>query len=95
MGPQEGEGRDPKSRAVCITSYRVNLLDPGANLWGSTKYIEDSLRYAGLIYDDSERFIQIQVRQVKVAHFCDERTEIEIIYPNQTQAQHGKPTNHR
>lgn len=78
MAAGEGKARDARSRVVRITSFRCKLLDPGANLWGSTKYVEDSLKYAGLLHDDSEEFIQITVHQEKVKTRKEERTEIII-----------------
>lgn len=81
VGKNKREARDPRSRVVRIISRRRRLIDPGANLWGGSKYFEDSLRYAGMLWDDSEAFIQISVRQEKVETEEDEATIIEIDIP--------------
>lgn len=66
----------PASRLVSIVSFRHGrLLDPD-NLTG--KYFLDSIRYAGLIPDDSSREIQYSIRQIQVATPAEERTEITI-----------------
>lgn len=63
---------------VRIRSFRTKLCDPD-NI--CVKYAVDALRYAGAIPDDTEKDICLQVTQHKVAHFREERTEIEIEYP--------------
>lgn len=60
---------------IRITSFRRRLLDPD-NL--AAKYFIDGLRYAGLIPDDREEDIALEVRQVKVKSKTSERTEIEL-----------------
>lgn len=77
------KARDPRSRRVRIISRRRRLIDPGANLWGGSKYFEDSLRYANLLHDDSEAFIEIKISQEKVTTPEEECTIIEIEIPNQ------------
>jgi hypothetical protein len=68
-----GEGQNPKSILVRVTSFRRRLIDPD-NL--CPKYFVDCLRYAGLITDDSSKFIILEVRQGKAD---EDRTEIELI----------------
>ncbi len=63
---------------VSIVSFRQRLLDID-NLYGGVKYFVDSLRYAGLIYNDDPESITLHVSQVKVKTKQEERTEIEII----------------
>lgn len=63
-----------------ITGFRVNPLDPD-NFAGSLKDCIDGLRHAGLIHGDEWDKIKFEPDQVKVAHYKDEKTEIEIIYP--------------
>jgi len=60
---------------VRITGYRRRLLDPD-NL--CAKYFVDCLRYAGLIPNDREQDITLEVGQIKVAKKENERTEILI-----------------
>jgi hypothetical protein len=60
-------------------SYRYGQLLDRDNLCG--KFFLDSLRYAGLIEDDSEREIDFSIRQEKVETLNQERTEIELIWP--------------
>lgn len=74
----QGEARDARSRQVSIVSRRCRLLDPGANLWGGTKHLEDALRYAGILFDDSEKFIEIKVSQEKVRTKKEEETVVTI-----------------
>ncbi len=78
LGPAQGETQDAGRAFVFITSFRRRLLDTD-NLVG--KYVVDSLRYAGLIFDDSPDQITLTVRQRKVAHKGEERTEVTIEYP--------------
>lgn len=64
---------------VCIVMFRVRLLDPD-NAYGSAKPLIDCLRTCGLISDDSEKEIDLQVSQKKVDHFNEQRTEVKIVY---------------
>jgi hypothetical protein len=62
---------------MAITSYRVRLADID-NL--EIKWIVDALRYGKLIPGDSpEHITELSIRQVKVHHYIDEYTEIEIL----------------
>lgn len=63
---------------VRITSFRQRLIDPD-NLVG--KYFLDACRYAGLLRDDKESEITYEITQVPVVSKSEQRTEIEIIYP--------------
>ena len=65
---------------VRLTLCRVNLLDVDAK-YASVKDVLDGLQHAGIICGDKEGEITLEVEQVKVAHFKDERTEIEVKYP--------------
>lgn len=60
--------------------YRVRPLDPDGAA-GSTKDLIDGLREANLLPEDDPWTISLQVEQVKVSHYSEERTELEIIYP--------------
>jgi len=62
---------------VTITSYRSRLLDKG-NLYGGSKPILDALIHFGVIRDDSPKWCEEEVKQVKCAR-KDEKTEIEVI----------------
>jgi hypothetical protein len=76
LGEAKGEVSHSTRRVVGIVSFRYGrLLDPD-NLCG--KYFLDSIRYAGLIEDDSAEQIQFSIRQVQVATPAEERTEILI-----------------
>jgi hypothetical protein len=70
---------DPVRRLVRITSYRLRELDE-RNLWD--KYVVDALRYAGVIFDDSPQWCQVEVHQIKVGKKSSERTEVEIYEHN-------------
>lgn len=75
-GKTQGAGRV----ALVFTLRRVRLLDPCAK-YGSCKALIDGLRYAGILYDDREEDITLEVNQEKVAHFKDEQTIIRITCP--------------
>lgn len=65
---------------VSFKGFRVRPLDPD-NFAGSIKGLLDGLRHAHLIRGDEPWRIRLQTEQVKVKSFAEERTEIEIIYP--------------
>ena len=67
---------DSRRRLVRVVSYRCRLLDPD-NL--CAKYHIDGLRYAGLIRNDSQSDIVLELSQQKVTTKAEERTEIEIL----------------
>lgn len=69
------ETGDPSRVRVRVVSFRRKLCDPD-NL--CPKYFVDCLRYAGLIPDDREADIILEVRQVRVAGKTEERTEVEV-----------------
>lgn len=77
---------DPVSReaegvhriTVRFTGYRVRPLDPD-NFAGSVKDLLDGLRHAGIIPEDSWWHIKLETEQVKVSHFKEEETVIEIL----------------
>jgi len=61
---------------ITIVSSRVRLLDPD-NICG--KYFIDGLRKAGIIKDDSSKYVEaVTYRQVKVKHKSQEQTAIII-----------------
>lgn len=70
-----GETKNSGRVSVRIVSYRKRLLDPD-NLIGGAKYFTDTLRYCGLIPDDREQDITLQVEQKKSNQEC---TLIEIL----------------
>lgn len=75
-----GEKQSVPRIVVRFTGYRVRPLDPD-NFAGSVKDLLDGLRYAGIIPGDEPWCIKLETEQVKVAHFKDEKTEIEIEIP--------------
>lgn len=66
----------PRTR-VRFTGYRVKPLDPD-NFAGSVKDLLDGLRHAGLIPGDEPWRIALETEQVRVSHFHEERTVIQI-----------------
>lgn len=76
-GGGAGEAQGARCPHVRFTLCRVRLLDIDAK-WHSCKDLLDGLQYAGLIPGDKEGQITLQVDQVRVSKFKDERTEIEI-----------------
>lgn len=75
LAEKPGEGINPARVHVRITSFRRRLIDPD-NL--CPKYFIDSLRYAGIIPNDREEDIILEVSQVKVKTKAEERTELTI-----------------
>lgn len=65
---------------VRFTCFRVRLLDTD-NAYGSVKDVVDGLRNAHLVRDDSPTEIKLEVEQVKVGSFAQQKTVIELIYP--------------
>lgn len=63
-----------------IVGRRVRLLDPD-NFAGSVKYLVDQMRALDLIPDDDPETIVLETRQIKVATFAEEGTEVEVIHP--------------
>lgn len=82
--PSTSEGEAPSVRRIVIriTGYRVNPLDPD-NFAGSCKDIIDGLKHAGLIYGDEWDKIKFEPDQRRVPHFRQEKTVVEIIYPEE------------
>lgn len=75
MAAKEREISHTKRLHVSVTSYRKRLCDAD-NL--CPKYFIDCLRYCEAIKDDSAKHITLEVNQVKVNHYEDECTAIEI-----------------
>lgn len=69
---------------ISITSYRRRLTDGPWNL--QPEHFIDALTELGLIADDSEKEIEVQVFQDKVANAWEERTVIMIEPLNQHEA---------
>lgn len=67
------EETNPRRFRVCVVSFRRRITDPD-NI--CPKYFVDCLRYSEIIPDDSCKEIELVVRQQKVKHRCDERTEL-------------------
>ena len=80
LGKKKGKGTHTGRVTVRIKSSRSRLLDTD-NLIGGVKYFVDGLRHAGLIHDDREEDIILEVSQAKVSKKEKEKTEIELIYP--------------
>ena len=71
---QGEEGLGPQYH-ISVRSSRVRLLDPD-NLY--VKDIVDQLRYAGIIPEDTPDVVEIEVAQIKVKHYKEEETVIEV-----------------
>lgn len=76
-GPAKGEARSVQRALVRFIGFRVRPLDPD-NFAGSVKDLLDGLRHAALLSGDEPWRIILETEQVKVAHFKDERTVIDI-----------------
>jgi hypothetical protein len=73
----EGKEKSHERTRVRFTGYRVKPLDPD-NFAGSVKDLLDGLRHSGLLLGDEPWRIILETEQVRVLHYKDERTEIEI-----------------
>ena len=65
----------PKKRKVLIYSYRKTLIKDKENLDGGHKQMVDTLKTLGLIWDDSEKYIDLRVFQLE---HPEQKTEIFI-----------------
>jgi hypothetical protein len=75
VAASKDESCNPIRRHVLVESYRFRLIDSD-NL--CAKFFVDALVKAGILFDDSEKFCQIEVRQIKVNDRRCERTEITV-----------------
>ena len=64
----------PKKRRLMIYSFRKKTMDPD-NIWASHKEMIDAIKELGLIWDDSEKYIDLRVFQLK---HPEQKTEIFI-----------------
>jgi hypothetical protein len=78
MGKEEGKAAYTGRSFISIESRRRRLIDPRANLYGGSKYLEDAVMYSGAIHDDSEKFSEGHVTQTKVASEDEEVTIIRV-----------------
>lgn len=75
VAKDEGKAPDKVRRLVRYKSYRTRLCDE-RNLWD--KHFTDALVEAGILFDDSPAWCQIEVEQIQVKDKAMERTEIEV-----------------
>ena len=75
LAEKKGKDSNPRKYAVCVTSYRTRLADAEGLC---AKYFVDSLRYSGIIHDDTEAAITFQISQKKVEKKTQEKTLIEV-----------------
>lgn len=73
----EGKKESIQRITVRFLGYRVRPLDPD-NFAGSVKDLLDGLRHAGIIHGDEAWRIKLETEQVKVDHYEEEETVIEI-----------------
>lgn len=78
VGETEGKAENPGRRFISIESRRRRLIDPRANLWGGTKYLEDACVYAGALSGDTEKLSEGIVTQTKVGSEEEEVTIIRV-----------------
>jgi len=78
VDPGQAEAPRPGRCFISIVSRRKRLIDPRANLYGGTKYVEDALVYAGAIQGDTEAASEGIVTQEKVGKGEAEETIIRI-----------------
>lgn len=82
-GASERKKESAPRVAVRFVGYRVRPLDPD-NFAGSVKDLLDGLRYAHLISGDEPWRIRLETEQIKVGTYAEERTEIILIWPEET-----------
>lgn len=78
-GKNVGRPEGTKRTRVIITSLRTRILDKD-NAYSGAKSLLDSIKKSGLINDDSEKEIDYEVKQIKVAHRKDEKTVVDVDY---------------
>lgn len=78
-GSAPGKKERPFRARLRITRFGCRLLDPD-NLQGGVKPLVDCIKESGLIWDDSPDWLELDVRQQKVARKDEQRTEVEIIW---------------
>lgn len=71
------EAKSTPRIAVCFIGYRVRPLDPD-NFAGSVKDLLDGLRHSQIIPGDEPWKIRFQTEQVKVNHYKEEKTVIQV-----------------
>lgn len=74
-GHRQAQKQNPSRRLVRITSYRMRRQDPDN---GIAKWHIDALRLAGIIEDDTEDHIKLEIEQVQVHTKAEQKTFIEI-----------------
>lgn len=75
LGKGETKETDPRRFLVRIVSVRKRLGDPDGLV---CKWHLDSLRYAGIISDDTAKVLDLQVSQRKCYKGEEEHTEIQV-----------------
>jgi len=75
MGMTINKLKRPKKRRVLIYSFRKREMDRD-NIWASHKQLLDAIKDLGLIWDDSEKYIDLTILQLKHPEI---KTEIFII----------------
>ena len=76
MGMKIEKMKRPKKRILMIYSYRKKTMDPD-NIIASHKQVIDAIKELGLIWDDSDKYIDLTILQWK--HPEAPKTEIYII----------------
>ena len=79
-GPVSGEAKSVQRIGVRVVFYRFRLWHDRDNYSSAAKDLLDGLRHAALIPGDSEKEIDLEVEQHKVANRLDQKTVIEIIW---------------
>lgn len=77
----KGKEKSLERIAIRYRIYRVRLQDAD-NAFGGTKNLTDGLVRCGLIPSDSPEQISLTVEQEKVSSLAEQRTEIQIKWPN-------------
>lgn len=73
LAKNEGEKKNTGRIHVRITVFRKRLTDPDNN---NCKWIIDCLRYSGILHDDREEDVSLEIRQEKTRE--QEETLIEL-----------------
>lgn len=75
VAEDEGKAADQVRRLVRFKIFHIREQD--SENW-HTKHFTDALKEAGVIFDDSPQWCQIEREEIIVDHRWQERTEIEI-----------------
>lgn len=75
-------GRDGRRVRIELVNYAIAPMDRD-NLYSCAKPIIDGVVKAGVVIDDSDRYVDVICRNEKVGHRADQKVELVIFNPSQ------------